>query len=142
MIKYLADGKKPIKKHLFFVLYGENIESDDFNGDEPLSEKTFSHPVKCHDLIISEFNNLKNEAKILLEKRNNLDLNTFVSQIIYIDATLYHLLEFWQAADIDHDYSSYNPEEIKLKADYEYYFNEDNKGEFSHLRLVSKSGKQ
>lgn len=77
---------------------GEIFRYQEDCGDD---NRYFYHPVKCRELLIRHFNNLKSEAKTLVANRYSLDLNEFVNRLIHIDAKLYSALLYWVDDDVE-----------------------------------------
>lgn len=119
---------------------GKNVEFKYMDHcDEMHIERYFYDPVKCHDLIIEEFNALKNKAENLIANRDKLDLSSFISRIVNIDVHLYHLLNDWITPEEDMDCSCYNPEIFSKNHDYAFYVDESFANtKFYHLRLLNR----
>lgn len=65
------------------------------NSSGIYTENIFYDPVKCRNLIIEKFNNLKVEAIELYSDRYKSDFKVCCNRLIQIDVILYNLLIDW-----------------------------------------------
>lgn len=119
---------------------GEMLKFQELDKDDKLLvTKTFFHPVQCHNLLVEQFNILKNQASNLIAKRSQLDLTNFVSQLVEIDVCLYNLLDRWRSSDKNMDCTSYNPENFLEIRDYDFYVDDTYADTmFYQLRLINR----
>lgn len=105
---------------------------------EEYDERVFYHPVKCRELLINRFNELKSKAMHLVKNKNTLSVNEFVFEIFKVDAELFSLLTTWSYSDDQFEGGSFNPQRFLNGWDYSFYIMDDfHDNDYANLRIIN-----
>lgn len=94
-----------------------------YHNDEDVT-RHYVNPVKCKEVMLKRFNQLKLDAVELIGQRDSIDLKEFMNQLIKIDIQLFSILDDW-TTDFD-EVSSLDPNkytEKELSKHYSWYIN-------------------
>lgn len=149
MVKFLWDlniedipcGWEPIYQEALKDYPGGKIaETISQYGDGELSvEKHLFNPVKCREILINKFNQLKFEAIELYNKRDVLDFKICCNRLFQIDIFLYSILNEWTYIDDVFANDSFQPNnilsDIKSYAQDTYFDNSDS--QFNNFKFIN-----